>query len=261
MARGKWLLALRALRKARVRRASLSVHTQPSRVHMNDNKRNRSHTQHNRGPAQPASWQWRAASSRWRCARCYDTPIQTVTPPPSLSLLYVCCVVCDLSALFTPDHLLVFTGDLYPTTRTCTCAWCASYSHPIISCSQAIAHDDARVHVCAVRFIFSSVIKCLWEVFFGGFGLLFLSCVCVGVGGGVLCRCVCVRDLLIFLQAIAPDDARVHVCAVRFLHATQGNTELPIHTRPFRVYRRLHPTISCSCLWFCSCRVVVCLTC
>jgi len=36
-----------------------------------------------------------------------------------------------------------------------------------------------------------------------------------------------VFDLLIFLQAIAPDDARAHVCAVRFLHATQGNTELP----------------------------------
>jgi len=25
-----------------------------------------------------------------------------------------------------------------------------------------------------------------------GFGVLFLSCVCVGVGGVVLCRCVCV---------------------------------------------------------------------
>jgi len=30
--------------------------------------------------------------------------------------------------------------------------------------------------------------------------VLFLSCVCVGVGGVVLCRCVCVCDLLIFLQ-------------------------------------------------------------
>jgi len=32
-----------------------------------------------------------------------------------------------------------------------------------------------------------------------GFGVLFLSCVCVCVGGVVLCRCVCVCDLLIFL--------------------------------------------------------------
>jgi len=37
-----------------------------------------------------------------------------------------------------------------------------------------------------------SVVKCLWEVFVWGFGVLFLSCVfvCVGVGGVVLCRCV-----------------------------------------------------------------------
>jgi len=38
----------------------------------------------------------------------------------------------------------------------------------------------------------------LWEVFVWGFGVLFLPCVCVGVGGVVLCRCVC--DLLIFLD-------------------------------------------------------------
>ena len=44
----------------------------------------------------------------------------------------------------------------------------------------------------------SSVVKCLWEVFVWGFGVLFLSCVCVG--GVVLCRCVC--DLLIFSHLI-----------------------------------------------------------
>ena len=41
----------------------------------------------------------------------------------------------------------------------------------------------------------SSVVKCLWEVFVWGFGVLFLSCVCVCVGGVVLCSlsvCVCV---------------------------------------------------------------------
>ena len=32
----------------------------------------------------------------------------------------------------------------------------------------------------------------------GGFGVLFLSCVCVCVGGVALWRCVCVCDLLIF---------------------------------------------------------------
>ena len=43
----------------------------------------------------------------------------------------------------------------------------------------------------------SSVVNCLWEVFVWGFGVLFLSCACVSVSGGVvLCRCVCVCDLL-----------------------------------------------------------------
>jgi len=33
--------------------------------------------------------------------------------------------------------------------------------------------------------------------------MLFLSCVCVCVGGVVLCRCVCVCDLLIFIRRCA----------------------------------------------------------
>jgi len=33
-------------------------------------------------------------------------------------------------------------------------------------------------------------VKCLWEVFVWGFGVVFLSWVCVGVGGVVLGRCV-----------------------------------------------------------------------
>jgi len=45
----------------------------------------------------------------------------------------------------------------------------------------------------------SSVVKCAWEVFAWGFGVLLLSCVCVS---GVLFSvgvCVCVCDLFIFL--------------------------------------------------------------
>ena len=38
-------------------------------------------------------------------------------------------------------------------------------------------------------------------MFVSGFGALFLSCACLSVSGGVvLCRCMCVCDLLIFLQ-------------------------------------------------------------
>jgi len=46
----------------------------------------------------------------------------------------------------------------------------------------------------------SSVVKCLWEVLVGGLGGC--SCrvrVCVGVGGVVLCRCVCLWPVDLFL--------------------------------------------------------------
>jgi len=58
----------------------------------------------------------------------------------------------------------------------------------------------------------SSVVKCLWGVFVRGFGVLFLSCVGVGVGGVVLCRCVC--DLLIFLL-VADKGVRSNQTCVR----------------------------------------------
>jgi len=38
----------------------------------------------------------------------------------------------------------------------------------------------------------SSVVKCLWEVFIWGFGVLLLSCVCVSVSGVLFSLCVCV---------------------------------------------------------------------
>jgi len=83
-----------------------------------------------------------------------------------------------------------------------------------------------------------------------GFGVLFLSCVCVVVGGVVLCRCVCVCDLLVFLYV--------------FLWRSHRNTN--------RVFRLVYPCICHECiriqgssipsrghLWCCSCRVVCCV--
>jgi len=46
----------------------------------------------------------------------------------------------------------------------------------------------------------SSVFKCLWDVFVLGFGVLFLSCVCVSVSGVLFSVGVCVCDLLMFLH-------------------------------------------------------------
>jgi len=44
----------------------------------------------------------------------------------------------------------------------------------------------------------SSVVKCLWEVFVRGFGVLFLSCACVSVSGVLFSVGVCVCELLMF---------------------------------------------------------------
>jgi len=49
----------------------------------------------------------------------------------------------------------------------------------------------------------SSVVKCLWEVFVWGFGVFFLTCVCVSVSGVLFSVGVCVCDLLIFSQGVA----------------------------------------------------------
>jgi len=38
----------------------------------------------------------------------------------------------------------------------------------------------------------SSVVKCLWEVFIWGFGVVFLSCACVSVPGVLFAVGVCV---------------------------------------------------------------------
>jgi len=46
----------------------------------------------------------------------------------------------------------------------------------------------------------SSVVKCLWEVFVWGVGVLFLSCACVSVSGVLFSVGVCVWDLFIFLH-------------------------------------------------------------
>jgi len=46
----------------------------------------------------------------------------------------------------------------------------------------------------------SSVVKCLWEVFVWGFGVLFLSCACVSMLGVLFSVGVCVCDLLIYLH-------------------------------------------------------------
>jgi len=80
-------------------------------------------------------------------------------------------------------------------------AWCACMFVDF-SCSRELVQELARTVVAPP----SSVVKCLWEVFIWGFGVLFLSCACVSVPGVLfslslcVCVCVCVCDLLIFLR-------------------------------------------------------------
>jgi len=63
-----------------------------------------------------------------------------------------------------------------------------------------------RVHSRTVVAPPSSVVRCVWEVFVWGFGVLFLSCVRVSVSGVLFSIGVCVCDLSIFLQG----DRLVH---------------------------------------------------
>jgi len=75
--------------------------------------------------------------------------------------------------------------------------------------------------------------RCLWEVFVWGFGGLFLSCVCVSVSGGVvLCQCVCVRPVDLFMET-----------AVGSASTRPGLT---------RRWARLKTAVGCVCM--CECR-------
>ena len=66
-----------------------------------------------------------------------------------------------------------------------------STARPVVCLNQAhiSSHSEVARTVTAPP---SSVVECLWGVFVCRFGVLFVSCVCVGVGGAVLCRFVCV---------------------------------------------------------------------
>jgi len=47
--------------------------------------------------------------------------------------------------------------------------------------SRSVEREARRLH--SITCEYSSVVKCLWEVFVWGVGGLFLSCVCVSVSG------------------------------------------------------------------------------
>ena len=78
----------------------------------------------------------------------------------------------------------------YSTRRVCAHVCLFVVCVDLRSCSRppTRAWEVARTVVAPP----SSVVKCLRWVFVWACGVLFLSCVCVGVGGVVLCRCVCV---------------------------------------------------------------------
>jgi len=84
----------------------------------------------------------------------------------------------------------------------------------------------------------SCVVKCLWGVFVWGFGVLFSSCVCVGVGGVVLCRCVCwlTSDLLFRYKSplcvcVCPCLC-LSVCCVCWLNCNLALTRYSFSSRP-----------------------------
>ena len=136
-----------------------------------------------------------------------DTPLHRVSSPPP--------------SLFTPDHLLVFTDT------------------PFASC---LLSPSLSIHTRPYRTVPSSVVKCLWEVFVWGFGALFLFLSYVCVGGVVLCRCVCVCDLLIFLHPTISSwftDTPLASC----LLSVQGKRRQSEDIKKGDVWRRLPCTL------------------
>jgi len=65
----------------------------------------------------------------------------------------------------------------------------------------------------------SSVVKCLWEVFVWGFGVLFMSCVCVCQYRGCCSLSVC--GLLIFLHVSLADEQRPPASRVEALYGAR----------------------------------------
>ena len=87
-----------------------------------------------------------------------------------------------------------------PRTQACSLSNCASTLPLTLTSARppTPAWEVARTVVAQP----SSVVKCLWEVFVWGFGVLFLSCACVCRCRGCCSLSVCVCDLLIFLHKL-----------------------------------------------------------
>ena len=88
---------------------------------------------------------------------------------------------------------------IYPRTVSRKLAQCSSSDLSVlfnVTRPPARAWEVARTVIAPP----SSVVKCLWEVFVWGFGVLFVSCVCVSVSGVLFSVGVCVCDLLILFM-------------------------------------------------------------
>jgi len=67
-----------------------------------------------------------------------------------------------------------------------------SLTHALLSPHHSCYHTSSILYSPPSESRFYSSFSYYELVFFWGFGVLFLSCVCVGVGGVVLCQYVCV---------------------------------------------------------------------
>jgi len=96
------------------------------------------------------------------------------------------------------------------------------WSFGVVSC---------RVFGCVTCFLFTGdrFVKCLWEVFVWGFGVLFLLCACVCRCRGCcsLSVCVCVCDLFLVNRGSVKD-----ITSSSF--PTQTPTALPLLTASYR---------------------------
>jgi len=104
-------------------------------------------------------------------------------------------------------------------TISCKCQlWTHARPNPDPTLNPILTTLDDHLFFFSHRHL-PSIVKCLWEVFGWGFGVLFLSCACVCRCRGCCSLSVCVRDLLNFYIDTCPHQ--------------DGASTAPSNTSPF----------------------------
>jgi len=112
--------------------------------------------------------------------------------------------------------------------------------------TDSFLHSYIHIHLFVYTHTPSSVVKCLWEVFVWGFGVLFLSCVCVSVSGVLfsvgVCMCVCVTCWFFYTHSPSAGLRRgLHLLRQRLPRRRRARRRLARGTVRARAAGRIRP--------------------